>query len=124
MGPLKGVLMRVIGLAVAAFLYSTGGSPAAAHAYLRGDSEGFYDHQQAQGRMDVNALLASARGAPPMICAMAAQSLRNWGWGDGSADAPATPLSSIVSTVNLKLRQNDGDLPAEDIDKLMGALSS
>ncbi|HUQ99661.1 MAG TPA: HEAT repeat domain-containing protein [Gemmatimonadaceae bacterium] len=124
MGPLKGVLMRVIGLAVAAFLFSTGGSPAAAHAYLRGDGEGFFRSSQGQGRMDVAALLTSARGAPPLICAMAAQSLRNWGWGDNSADAPSTPLSSIVSTVNYQLRQNNGDLPSEDVDRLMSALSS
>jgi HEAT repeat protein len=126
MGPLKGVLMRVIGLTVAAFVFSTGGAPAVAHTYVRGDMQDMYDlkEQQQGGRMDVSALLTSARGAPPMICAMAAQSLRNWGWGDGSADAPSTPLSSIVSTVNYQLRQNNGELPTEDVEKLMGALSS
>ena len=116
--------MRVIGLAVAAFMFSTGGSPAVAHTYVHGDSQDLSEINQQQGRMDVTALLTSARGAPPMICAMAAQSLRNWGWGDGSADAPATPLSSIVSTVNYQLRQNNGDLRVEDVDRLMSALSS
>jgi len=41
---------------------------------------------------DVRAIVAAARGAPPALCALAANSIRNGNWGR-RADAPVTPLS-------------------------------
>ena len=123
--------MRVIGLAIAAFLFSATGSSGAAAGEAR-TSLGFADEQgdmdfdapQQGTTLDVTALLASARGAPPTICAMAARSVREWGWGGDASDAPSTPLSSIVSAVNTQLRLSSGELAAADIDKLMAGLSS
>ncbi|MFN2637444.1 MAG: HEAT repeat domain-containing protein [Gemmatimonadaceae bacterium] len=116
--------MRVIGLALAAALVSAGGTPSGASAREGATSETAREQQQ-RGSLDVTALLTSARGAPPMICAMAAESVREWGWGWGDAnDAPSTPLKTIVSAVNSQLRMNQGQLATEDIDKLMTGLSS
>jgi len=41
---------------------------------------------------DIAAVLAAARGVPPLICAFAAQSIGNGGW--GWYDAPASPVAS------------------------------
>jgi hypothetical protein len=60
----------------------------------------------------------------PVACAMAARSVRDWGWGDGASGPASTPLASIVSAVNYQLRANDGQLGAEDILKLKAALAS
>ena len=65
--------MRGFGLAMAAALFSTSGSTAGAHDYRNVTVATFEnDVQQQRASIDVPALLASARGAPPMICAMAA----------------------------------------------------
>lgn len=64
-----------------------------------------------------------ARGAP-IACAMAARSVRDWGWGRGVSDPGSTPLASIVSAVNYQLRANEGQLGAEDMLKLKAALAS
>ncbi len=114
--------MRVVGLAVAALLITISGGPAAANG----------NHQDAAGpvsgaaSLDVAALLASARGAPPLMCVLAAQSVKQWGWGGygDQSDAPSTPLKSIVSAVNSQLRLNDGALAPEDIERLMSGISS
>jgi HEAT repeat protein len=48
---------------------------------------------------DVAALLAAARGAPPVLCALAARAVGdfgNSGWGRG-ADAPAPPLGAPLA---------------------------
>jgi hypothetical protein len=60
----------------------------------------------------------------PIACAMAARSVRDWGWGDGISHPASTPLASIVSAVNYQLRANDGQLGAEDMLKLKAALAS
>jgi hypothetical protein len=60
----------------------------------------------------------------PIACAMAARSVRDWGWGDGIPDRGSTPLASIVSAVNDQLRANEGQLGAEDMVKLKAALAS
>ena len=60
----------------------------------------------------------------PIACAMAARSVRDWGWGDGVSDPASTPLASIVSAVNYQLRVNAGQLGAEDLVKLKSALAS
>jgi hypothetical protein len=73
---------------------------------------------QAQPRFGVRAPRA------PVACAMAARSVRDWGWGDGGSDPASTPLASIVSAVNYQLRVNAGQLGAEDMVKLKAALAS
>lgn len=60
----------------------------------------------------------------PIACAMAARSVRDWGWGGGVSDQGSTPLASIVSAVNYQLRANEGQLGAEDVLKLKAALES
>ena len=72
----------------------------------------------AQPRLGVRARKA------PIACAMAARSVRDWGWGDGVSDPASTPLASIVSAVNYQLRANAGQLGAEDMVKLKAALAS
>ena len=71
--------------------------------------------------IDVALLLAAAQGAPPMICAMAAQSVREWGWSNWS-DAPSTPFSSVA--VPRHRNSRDEQLPAADVDRLLSALAS
>lgn len=114
---------RIIGLAVAAMLVSGSGvTPVAAPvAFTSAISD---DFGQGAPSVDVTALLTSARGAPPMICALAAQSVRRWGWGGDWNDAPSTPLRAIVSAVNDRLSLNSGRLPPEDVERLMSGLSS
>jgi len=112
----------MIGFAVAAMLISSSGvAPVAAAG---GYTSEFDDIAQGAQSMDVAALLTSARGAPPMICALAAQSVRRWGWGGDWSDAPSTPLKSIVSAVNDRLSLNSGKLPPEDVERLMSGLAS
>jgi hypothetical protein len=60
----------------------------------------------------------------PIACAMAARSIRDWGWGGGVSEPGSTPLASIVSAVNYQLRANEGQLGAEDMLKLKAALAS
>lgn len=60
----------------------------------------------------------------PIACAMAARSVRDWGWGDGISDPASTPLASIVSATNYQLRINAGRLDAEDMVRLKAALAS
>src|SRR5215208_2858275 len=64
----------------------------------------------------------AARGAPPIICGLAAQSIGNGNWGWWS-DAPASPLGAAA-------RPEDGDrrriqdLPDADVTRLLDALAS
>ena len=114
---------RIMGFAVAAMLISSSGvRSAAATSEYSGDLA--FGATQGAATLDVTALLASARGAPPMICALAAQSVRRWGWGGDWNDAPSTPLRAIVSAVNDRLSLNSGNLPPEDIERLMSGLAS
>src|SRR5215471_9504068 len=45
---------------------------------------------------DITALLSAARGVPSIICAFAAQSVGNGGW--GWYDAPASPVASETTS--------------------------
>src|SRR4051794_33203598 len=119
---MNGVIMqRVLGLTIATFaLSSLSGAPAAARA---GGSITYTDLEQHEQRapLDVTALLAAARGAPPMICGLASRAVRNYGWGDRS-DAPASPLGSFTTSSGYDFDR--GQLPAADVQRLMAGLSS
>src|SRR4051812_31125028 len=89
MGNAYGVTMqRVLGVVAAAMLATMNGAGAATKV-----REGNADHA---APLDITALLTAAHGAPPMICALASQAVRNYGWNDWT-DAPVTPLSSVGS---------------------------
>ena len=74
------------------------------------------------GPLDVGALLVAAQGAPRVICALAAQSVRNSGWNDWS-DAPYTPLSPNGSD---RIWDEGTQVPfaSGDVDRLMEGLAS
>ena len=117
------VMQRITGLVIASMLVGNGEAPAMWHF------DGFTNVGMSAERMapqraenvDVAALLTAARGAPPMICSLAAQALRNYGWGDWG-DAPSTPLPRAVSVRS----DDDGvdQFPAADVQRLLEALSS
>ena len=81
-------MQRLSTLAIGAAMYFAGASPHALPA--RSDVA-----EPPHAAIDVRALLDAARGANPLMCALAAQSVRNGGWGDWS-DAPVTPLSASL----------------------------
>ena len=122
-------MQRIIGLVVATLAFSSlSGVPAVANTASTGDAYAFaagrsFDQGQQRGApVDVAALLTAARGAPPMICSMAAHALRGWGWNDWS-DAPSTPLASVSGAiVNDDFRSDV--LPAPDVQRLFAGLSS
>ncbi len=104
---------RFLGTMGAAVLVSLSGAREAT-ASVRGVSG-------ADAPLNVAALLTAAHGAPPMICALAAQSVRNYGWSDWG-DAPYTPLATTPP-----LRSRDGgraELTPEDVARLLDALAS
>jgi hypothetical protein len=105
-------MQRMIGVVAAAMLVSMNGAGASATTDA-GTAVVF-------SSLDVTALLTAAHGAPPMICALAAHSVRGNSWGEWS-DAPATPLG-IMSPASRDMR----DLPFADadVDKLLGGLGS
>jgi HEAT repeat protein len=114
MGNAHGVMMqRLLGVAGAAMLISMSGADAAVASYEL--------NTERAAPLDVSALLAAANGAPPMICALAAQAVRNYGWGDWS-DAPYTPLGTPMSVRTREDRNAQFD--AADVDKLLAALAS
>jgi HEAT repeat protein len=114
MGNAYGVTMqRVLGVVAAAMLASMNGAGAAT-----GSGDASAEHA---APLDITALLTAARGAPPMICALASQAVRGYGWGDWN-DAPVTPLSNAGA---IRARDmNDARLSSEDIDKLLTGLAS
>ena len=79
-------MLRVLGVLTTAALMSSAGHEAPAPG-LRA--------AQPAAAIDVAALLAAARGAHPLICGLAAQSIGNgnWGWW---TDAPAAPRTGIA----------------------------
>ena len=114
-------MLKVFGVVVAAVLVSTKGSTGVMTHLMSNDrSEGF-SVADTRDPLDVNALLAAAKGAPTMICALAAQSIGN-NWGNWS-DAPATPLKSVSSTESDYDFRSDA-LSTSDIQTLLQALSS
>src|SRR6476620_1239102 len=108
MGNIYGVTMqRVLGVVAAAMLASMNGASAATAERV--------------APIDITALLTAARGAPPLICSLASQAVRGYGWNDWS-DAPVTPVSA---TASLRTRDiNDSKLSTQDIDKLLAGLAS
>ena len=78
--------------------------------------------------VDVRALLTAARGTNPLMCGLAAQSVRNWGWGD-AWDAPATPLRGAMANINIDLDDDEGGFRARrlapaDVQLLLERLAS
>ncbi|MFL5488663.1 MAG: HEAT repeat domain-containing protein [Gemmatimonadaceae bacterium] len=121
-------MQRLIGLAIATFAFSSlSGTPAVATtSESAATSSEWTDSGFDQGRrrgtpIDVAALLTAAKGAPPMLCSLAADAIRNGGWG-GWSDAPSTPLASArpVSQDDYY----DPQMPAADIQRLLAGLSS
>ena len=100
-------MQRVLGVVAAAMLASMNGASAATTERV--------------APIDITALLTAARGAPPLICSLASQAVRGYGWNDWS-DAPVTPLSSVGSIRTRDI--NDAKLSTEDIDKLLAGLAS
>src|SRR2546423_13293565 len=91
------MMQRILGLAIATFAFSSlSAVPARSGSAAFADSQAWNTHGQFdQGRhrggpIDVAALLTAAKGAPPLICSLAANSIGNWGWGGrrGAAGAP------------------------------------
>lgn len=108
---------RILGVLTATMLACMSGEAAAGTTEAAGGSA---------ASIDVGALLAAANGAPAMICALAAQSVRNGGWSDRT-DAPYTPLGEAPS-----LRSGDEDyrgrnglqFSAADNERLLAGLAS
>jgi HEAT repeat protein len=73
------------------------------------------------GPVDVGALLAAAHGAPPVVCALAARSVNNGGWGRW-ADAPATPLVPVEFADDRD--EGTRELSVSDQDLLLAGLAS
>src|SRR5258708_35189080 len=108
------MMIRIFGAMTAAMLTCMSGSVAAigrAHERV-GD---------ARASLDVAALLAAAQGEAPLICSLAANSLRGWRW--GGREAPATPLSAVVTPVRSRDVESRA-LPVADIERLVAALDS
>src|SRR5690242_7534327 len=76
-------MIRIIGATAVTLVVTLGGSD-------RGAQRAAMD---AAPPPDIAALLTAARGAPPLICAMAAHNLPGNYWGSWN-DAPVTPLSN------------------------------
>src|SRR5258706_14499842 len=83
-------MIRMFGTLAAAMLTCMSGSVGA----IGGAHEGIDD---AGMSLEVAALLTAAHGAPPLICRLAACSIRGWGLGGG--DAPLSPLSAVGTPV-------------------------
>jgi HEAT repeat protein len=125
-GNMNGATMqRIIGLAIASFAFSSlSGVPTVA---ITPGSEGgrmiSVDQGRQRGRpIDVAALLTAARGAPPMICSLAARAVGGWGWG-GGIDAPYSPLAAAAAS-SMDDSFDSGPLPAADVQRLLGGLAS
>lgn len=84
-------MFRLAGFAFAALVTLCPESPGAAHdSRLTTSVSRLASRVPGPASADVQALIAAARGAPPMLCALAAHSVGNGGW--GWSDAPVTPL--------------------------------
>ena len=121
-GLMNGVIMqRILGLAIATFAFSSiSGGPAVPHVAASTADHGFDQGRRRGIPVDVAALLTAAKGAPPMICSLAANSIRNWGWGEW--DAPATPLSFARATTPDDFES--AALSASDIQQLLAGLAA
>ncbi len=109
------MMLRVIGVISAAVLFSADGGEMRAATKV---------HERAAEQtppLDVVALLTAARGAPPLICAFAAQSVRGYGWGNWN-DAPSTPLAAVVTMPDRET--GNATFPPADVDRLFEGLAS
>ena len=107
-------MYKVAGVVLAVVMLTTNGEPLAVAGRTGGESAAREEGVQA----DVTPLLAAARGAPPLICSIASQSLRNFGWGDWG-DAPSPPLSHAILGRNYDFGPEE--LPAADVQRLLEA---
>ena len=107
-------MLRVLGVVMTAALMADAGHAPAAPA-VRATSA-------SAAAIDVTALLTAARGASPLICGLAAQSVGNgnWGWWSG---APASPLASVMRSEDNDSRRIR-DLSDADVTRLLDALAS
>ena len=121
---MNGVIMqRAIGMVIATFAFSSlSGAPAVAHPAESATIGGFDQGRHRGAPIDVTALLIAARGAPPIICSLAAKAVGGWGWG-GWSDAPSTPLAAVTPASNNDDRESSA-LGAEDVQRLLTGLSS
>jgi HEAT repeat protein len=111
-------MQRILGVLTAAMLACMSGVEVAAgtNDAVRGNA----------APIDVGALLTAANGAPAMICALAAQSVRNYGWNDRS-DAPHTPLGDAPSLRNRDedyRGRNSTPFSVADNERLLAGLAS
>src|SRR5205085_5849183 len=117
------IMQRVLGLTIATLAFSSlSGGPAIADISAGKGGQSFDQARHRGVPIDVTALLTAAKGAPPMICSMAANSIRNWGWGDWN-DAPATPLA-FAKVVPSNNEFDSESLPPADIQQLLAGLAS
>jgi HEAT repeat protein len=115
MGAMNGAnMLRVLGVLTMAALMSNAGHAPPAPA-LRVASA-------APAAIDVAALLAAARGAPPLICGLAARSISNGNWGWWS-DVPASPLGAATRALDGDRRSIE-DLPDADVTRVLDAMAS
>jgi HEAT repeat protein len=115
-GQINGVMMlRVIGIMSAAVLFS------ADRGEVRAAAKTYQPVVEQAPPLDVAALLTAARGAPPLICAFAAQSVRGNGWGNWN-DAPSTPLAAVVAMPDRDV--GNAPFPPADVDRLFEGLAS
>jgi len=123
-------MQRTIGLVIATFAFSSlSGGPVSSidrssYTVWEG-AQGFnFNWSSDQGTqrgvpIDVAALLTQARGAPPMICSLASNAIRRWGWGDW--DAPATPLAAAGTTIGDRFSD---EFTGAQLQQLLGGLGS
>ena len=118
-------MQRIIGLTIATIAFSSlSGVPTVA-AVPGSAAGGMIDVDQGRQRgrpIDVAALLTAARGAPPMICSLAARAVGGWNWG-GGVDAPYSPLAAAAAS-SMDEHFDSGPLPAADVQRLLGGLAS
>jgi HEAT repeat protein len=122
-GQMNGVVMqRAIGVVAAAVLMSMAGSgQVSVNVDVTPDRGTPLNVAGRAAPLDVAALLTAARGAPPLICSLAAQSVRNYGWGNWS-DAPSTPLGRLAPLGDRD--QRNSAFPAADVERLLAGLAS
>src|SRR5437868_1513905 len=124
MSQLKGATMiKMFGVVVAAVFVTTGkNAPGlSVPSFFAGKHHSLAASVDDRPPLDVNALLAAAKGAPPLICSLAAQSVGN-NWGNWS-DAPSTPLGNANrDSHDYDFRQEA--MPAADVQTLLQSLSS
>ncbi len=96
-----------------------GYAAAAATIWTHGGSVPALEDGEA-GTIDVAALLTAAQGAPPVICSIAAQSLRNGNFG-GWSDAPVTPLARVELRRSEDRRVGFSDAEIQQLLQSLGA---